>query len=41
MTNEVEKKGGNVVKQRTFKALFKLGEKKPKAFGKILNEIEL
>ncbi len=41
MKSGIEQKGGNVIEQKTFKGLFSLGEKKPKAYGKILNELEL
>ena len=41
MKSAIEERGGNIIAQKTFKALFGMGEKKAKAFGKILNEIEL
>jgi len=38
MKTEIEKKGGNVVNQKSFRALFSMGEKKAREFGKILNQ---
>ncbi|HUX98260.1 MAG TPA: flavodoxin [Candidatus Deferrimicrobium sp.] len=38
MKTEIEKKGGKVINQKTFKALFSMGEKKARAFGKVLNQ---
>lgn len=38
MKSEIEKKGGTVVNQKSFRALFSMGEKKAREFGKILNQ---
>ncbi len=38
MKSEIEKKGGTVIHQQCFKALFKMKDKKAREFGKILNQ---
>jgi len=38
MKNEIEKKGGNVIHQKSFRAFFSMGEKKAREFGKIINQ---
>ncbi len=39
MQSEIEKKGGNVIYKKSFRALFTMRDKKARAFGKILNHI--
>jgi flavorubredoxin len=38
MKTVIENKGGKVINQQTFKALFGMGEKKARAFGNVLNQ---
>ena len=38
MKAEIEKKGGNVIQKKSFRALFKMHDKKAREFGKILNQ---
>jgi flavodoxin len=38
MKSEIEKKGGSVINQKSFRALFSMGEKKAREFGKIINQ---
>lgn len=40
MQKAIEEKGGKVLEKKTFKALFSIGEKKAKEFGKQINQIK-